>query len=221
MDDLYRSILDHHNLLHVGAPGQIIHLGDYIDRGTHGIEVIDRLMHGLPSVSTICLLGNHEAMMLKCLETDDWKVWSSWLYNGGGETLRNLGLSSRPGGCDPVELQKALGNERIAWLRALPLYHVAGRYLFVHAGIVPGIPIDRQNPKDLLWIRSRFLESGADHGHIVVHGHTASDGPVVRPNRICVDTGAASNGDLTAAVLTGTAPPLFLRAVGDHGKSGN
>lgn len=93
-----------------------------------------------------------------------------------------------------------------------------GRYLFVHAGIVPGRPIAEQRAKDLLWIRSRFLDSDADHRHIVVHGHTPGDAPIVRPNRICVDTGATSNGCLTAAVLDGDAPPLFLQARGSPGR---
>ena len=135
-------------------------------------------------------------------------------------TLESLGVSLRFGGCDPATLGHALGAERIAWLKSLPLYRVAKPYLFVHAGIAPGVPLAEQRPADLLWIRSRFLESEADHGYIVVHGHTPGDAPVVKPNRVCVDTGATSNGLLTAAVLDGTDRPIFLCAEGRPGRRG-
>ena len=121
---------------------------------------------------------------------------------------------------DPDELLASLGEERVAWLRSLPLSRSVAPYFFVHAGIVPGVPIDEQEPKDMLWIRSRFLESDEDHGCIVVHGHTPGDEPVVKANRICIDTGATSNGLLTAVVLDGAAAPMFLRAVGRPGKNG-
>jgi serine/threonine protein phosphatase 1 len=102
----------------------------------------------------------------------------------------------------------------LAWLRALPLSYVAGDYLFVHAGIAPGVPLEAQQQKDLLWIRAPFLDSVADHGRMVVHGHTPGASPVVRRNRICVDTGAVQTGVLTAAVLDGSHPPRFLQTTG-------
>ena len=221
LTQLHEHILEHHRLLHAGVPGEIIHLGDYIDGGAHSIDVVDLLMRGFDDMSNTCLLGNHEAMMLDCLETDNRDVWYTWLTNGGDQTLDSLGISLRHGGYDPTQLSGALGKERILWLRSRPLYRIVDPYLFVHAGIAPGIPIEQQNPKDLLWIRTRFLESREDHGHIVVHGHTPGDDPVTRPNRICVDTGATSNGQLTAVVLAGSSAPLFLRATGPRGKTGN
>jgi len=80
---------------------------------------------------------------------------------------------------------------------------VIGDYLFVHAGIRPGLAMELQSPADLLWIRGDFLNSALEHGKIVVHGHTITDHPDVRPNRIGIDTGAFATGRLTCLVLEG------------------
>ncbi len=218
LEQLIGHIRDHHALLHDDEDGELICLGDYVDGGLHSMAVIDRLMNGIEGFRTTCLLGNHEAMLLECTETDNRQAWYTWLSNGGEETLHSLGVSLRFGGYDPVELTTALGPERLKWLKTLSLFERRGSYLFVHAGIAPGVPIERQAAKDLLWIRGRFLESDADHGFVVVHGHTPGDEPVVKPNRICLDTGATSNGILSAAVLANDIPPIFLRATGQAGK---
>ncbi len=177
-------------------------------------------MSGLAGFETTCLLGNHEAMLLECLATENRQAWVTWLSNGGEETLASFGVSLRFGGYDPNELGACLGEDRVAWLKSLPLCRTIAPYFFVHAGIAPGVPIYDQAPKDMLWIRSRFLESTEDHGYIVVHGHTPGDDPVVRPNRICIDTGATFNGQLSAVVLNKDADPVFLRATGRPGKGG-
>lgn len=218
--DLHEHIRDYHQLMHSGRDAELIHVGDYIDGGAHSREVIDRLMSCLDGFQMTCLLGNHEAMLLKCLATDNRQAWYTWLSNGGEETLASFGMSLRFGGYDPDELHASVGEDRVAWLKALPLYKAVEPYLFVHAGIAPGVPIDQQQSKDMLWIRSRFLDSEEEHGCVVVHGHTPGDEPVVRANRICIDTGATSNGLLTAAVLDGNASPAFLRAAGRPGKTG-
>ncbi len=178
------------------------------------------LMAGLDGFQTTCLLGNHEAMLLECLATDNRQAWYTWLSNGGEETVSSLGISLRFGGYAPKELADALGEVRVAWLKSLPLSRFVNPYFFVHAGIAPGVPLDQQCAKDMLWIRSRFLDSKVDHGCVVVHGHTPGDEPVVKNNRICLDTGATSNGRLTAAVLDGANAPLFLQANGRSGKAG-
>ena len=217
LDLLHEHIREHHGLLHAGNPGHIVYIGDYIDGGFDAPGVIDRLMAGLEGFTSTCLMGNHEAMMLDCLDTDNWRPWFDWLSNGGDQTLESLGVAFTTGAYDPSRLRDALGKARIAWLKARPLTHRIGAYLFVHAGIAPGVPLDEQNPQDLLWIRHRFLSSEADHGAIVVHGHTVSDDPQLRPNRIGIDTGATSHGCLTAAVLAGNAKPIFLQARGQPG----
>ncbi len=220
LQQLQEHIKEHHKFMHAQCDAHIVYVGDYIDGGAYSVEVIDCLMQGMMGWNSTCLLGNHEAMMLECLETDNREAWHTWLSNGGDETLASLGVSFRFGGYDPSVLKEALDEERIAWLRSLPLYKIIGPYLFVHAGIVPEVPIEEQQDKDLLWIRSRFLDSEIDHGHVVVHGHTPGDDPVVKFNRICVDTGATSNGQLTTAVLDGVNKPMFLRATGLAGKRG-
>ena len=220
LQQLHEHIKEHHNLMYAKWDAHIVYVGDYIDGGANSVEVIDCLMQGMTGWQTTCLLGNHEAMLLDCLETDDRDTWHTWLSNGGEDTCASLGISMLFGGYDPRVLQDALGQERIAWIRSLPLHEIIEPYLFVHAGIVPEIPIDEQKREDLLWIRSRFLDSEIDHGHVVVHGHTPGDEPVVKFNRICVDTGAISNGQLTVAVLDGVEKPMFLRASGRAGKTG-
>ncbi len=174
------------------------------------MKVIDRLMRGVPEFEVICLKGNHEGLMLRCLESSERDVWNNWLSNGGEATLNSFGVSLHFGGYDSQVLVEALGESRIAWLRSLPLYYRTEDFLFVHAGIVPGLPIEEQSENDLLWIRGRFLDSEEDHGVCVVHGHTPSDEPVVRFNRIGLDIGATSNGRLAAVVLARGKEPHFL-----------
>ena len=211
LDILIDHIRDYHGLVHAG-PAELMFLGDYVDHGPDSKGVIDRLMAGVDGFQTTCLLGNHEAMLLECLYTRNRLVWDTWISNGGSATLASLGVPHKDGDVDPDQLVSALGEDRIQWLDHLPLWQKRAGYIFVHAGIVPGVPVEDQLPKDLLWIRGRFLDSDADHGATVIHGHTPGDAPVIKPNRICVDTATASGGLLTAAVLTGEAEPVFLRA---------
>lgn len=186
---------------HPEADATIVHVGDYVDRGPDSLAVIDRLMSGVAGFETICLKGNHEAMMLACVGTDDRQTWSAWRANGGDATLRSMGLGGLFNRVDSTRLKQALGAARLAWLRSLPLTHRTADALFVHAGIVPGRPLELQEEEDLLWIRDGFLDSEADHGFLVVHGHTPMATPDRQPNRLGIDTGAVYTGRLTAAVL--------------------
>ena len=214
LEAMHERIDSHRRMNFADREAVLIHVGDYVDRGPDSIEVIDRLMRGVSGFGVVCLKGNHEDMMLACLDSDQRGPWLSWMGNGGGATLASLGVATRFGTYEPDTLREALGKERIAWLKALPLYHVAAPYLFVHAGILPGLPIEKQQEKDLLWIRSRFLDSEIDHGYRVVHGHTPSDAPEVRFNRIGIDTGAPITGTLTGVVLDGDQEPQFLAVHG-------
>ena len=103
--------------------------------------------------------------------------------------------------------------EHLTVLRGLPVTHSEADYHFVHAGIRPGVAVQEQSDHDQMWIRKRFLESQADHGAMVVHGHSIDPEPVVQPNRIGIDTGAYATGVLTCLVLDG-AQRHFLQAVG-------
>jgi serine/threonine protein phosphatase 1 len=164
----------------------------------------------------ICLLGNHEEILLNAL--DDTKAMANWLYNGGGETLLSYGVTARllGGEAGVIELQRgfrtALPASHLEFLASLPRSVAIAPYLFVHAGIRPGRPVEEQDPVDLVWIREPFLHSDADFGCIVVHGHTPAMHPEVRRNRINIDTGAVFTGCLTCLVLEGT-ERRFLQAV--------
>ncbi len=208
---MHARIADDHRSRHPDDEAVIVHIGDYVDRGPDSLGVIDRLMEGVEGFETVCLKGNHEAMMLACTQSDDSRLWSMWLGNGGDATLASLGLGRRLfGRHDADDLVQALGAERLAWLQALPLTYRAAGALFVHAGIIPGVPLERQDEQDLLWIRDRFLTSDADHGFLVVHGHTPMEAPDIQPNRLGIDTGAVFTGRLTAAVLGENQAPRFL-----------
>lgn len=220
-DDLLARLLDRiqseHQQNHPGKTGVLVYVGDYIDRGARSREVIDRVMRGVPGFETVCLKGNHEDLLLKCVDSDDMHHWGVWLGNGGDATAESFGLEVGLMDQDPAALALAVGSKRLKWLEGLKLSHRAGRYFFVHAGIVPGRALEDQIEKDLLWIRDRFLESDEDHGVVVVHGHTPSREPELKFNRIGVDTGATFWGQLTAVALSEGKEPTFLTVKGASG----
>lgn len=188
---------------------RIVCLGDYIDRGYHSKEVIDHLIAPPPDgFERICLLGNHEDYVLRFYESP--LEGTGWLANGGRETLMSYGVSLPPGRVTPDDMARArtdllarLPESHVAFLRSLKTHHVEGDYLFVHAGMRPGVSLDGQTAEDMLWIRSPFLTSDADFGHVVVHGHTVVEEPELRANRIGIDTGAYATGRLTGLALVG------------------
>jgi serine/threonine protein phosphatase 1 len=193
-----------------------VFLGDYVDRGPQSREVIDWMIAAPPvTEQRICLLGNHEDILLSAL--DDTSAMENWLFNGGGETLLSYGVTARALGGEAglIELQQgfraALPAAHLEFLASLRRSVSIAPYLFVHAGIRPGRAIEEQDPVDLVWIREPFLHSDADFGCVVVHGHTPATHPEVRHNRINIDTGAVFTGCLTCVVLEGT-ERRFLQA---------
>lgn len=190
------------------ARAVLIHVGDYVDRGPDSRAVIDLLLdEPVPGTTAIHLCGNHERMMLDF--HDKLHVGLPWLTNGGLATLASYGIATqgRLGWPDLRGLQAALQRElparHLAFLQGLKMAWNEGGYLFVHAGIRPGVALDRQRDEDLIWIREEFLESQRDHGKVVVHGHTIRSEPELRANRIGIDTGAFDSGRLTCLVLDG------------------
>ena len=185
----------------------IICLGDYIDRGDNSYGVIEHLMQEPPDpFERHCLIGNHEAFLLRFL--DDASVAANWLDNGGRETLSSYGVASPPwidrAGISEdmqADLCASLPASHEWFLRSLALSHREGDYFFVHAGVKPGVALDRQNPHDLMWIRDEFLRDHRDFGAVIVHGHSITSAPENLSNRIGVDTGAFASGHLTCAVL--------------------
>lgn len=151
----------------------------------------------LPKAAVITLVGNHETMMLDAEDPRSAEgAMEFWLENGGAETLASYGATPRD--ADPFA---RIPEQHLEFLRHCPLRFQAGDYLFVHAGIRPGVSIDRQDPFDLLWIREPFLSHDGTLEKIVVHGHSPAKEPEVRPHRIGIDTGACFGGPLTCLVL--------------------
>jgi serine/threonine protein phosphatase 1 len=182
------------------ADATLVHLGDYVDRGPDSAGVVARLAEfsSPGGMQTINLMGNHEQMMLAALATGEPEATDLWLANSGGDALSSWSV---PRSALPKEWAAYLPKPHLIFLRDLAVRHEIGGYLFVHAGIRPGIPLDRQSRHDQLWIREPFLSSTEPFGLVVVHGHTPKLAPVVRPNRIGIDTGAVMGGVLTCAVL--------------------
>jgi Calcineurin-like phosphoesterase len=187
------------------GPHRLVFVGDYVDRGPDSRGVIELLLELQRDAraEVVCLRGNHEAMMLDAAATNDEDLW---LLNGGGATLASYGARGA------LDMPPA----HLDWVAALPLWFDDGQRLFVHAGINPSLPLDRQAEWDLLWIREPFLSSRRDFGRLIVHGHTplASGIPDLRANRLNIDTAAVFGGPLTAAVFEDghTGPVAFLSA---------
>lgn len=185
---------------------RIILIGDIVDRGPASAAIVDRCMTFTARTDTFVVLkGNHEAMMVDSLR-GNFIALALWLRHGGNAALRSWGVPDEliTGGASPQLIRAArecVPAEVIAWMAALPLMRQIGDYLFVHAGIRPGRPIDQQVAEDLLWIRREFLDSEADEGVVVVHGHTISETVTIRPNRIGIDTGAYRSNILSAIAL--------------------
>ncbi len=186
----------------------LLFVGDLIDRGPSSAQVLERVRtYRRPGVRTVFLLGNHEEVLLRILGGDSAPI-ASWLKFGGAECIASYGA-------DPQGLAQARDADVLAEVRrVIPRTHVEflqsfadtcrfGDYLFVHAGIRPGVELDLQQQSDLRWIRAPFLLDGSDHGFVVVHGHTITKGVDEQPNRIGIDTGAYRSGVLTALAIEG------------------
>lgn len=193
-----------------GSRKVVVYLGDYVDRGMQSCEVLDFLLdQPLAGFETVYLMGNHERALLDFLA--DSRIATDWMSYGGDATLYSYGVGLEGPRTNPgvlLQLQERFRENLPArheqFLRALALFHVEGDYMFTHAGVKPGVPVERQQEADLLWIRDEFLESDANFGKVVVHGHTITRNPEVKRNRIGIDTGAFASGKLTCLVLEGT-----------------
>ncbi|MEO8927592.1 MAG: metallophosphoesterase family protein [Caulobacteraceae bacterium] len=202
---------------HAGATSHtVICLGDYVDRGPDAKGVVETLITLTEGPSWICLKGNHEAMMTLALTTRRWSAVEHWTTNGGDRTLQSYGGEAR------------IPATHLAWLEALPLYRLDAHRLYVHAGVAPGVPVENQDERTLLWIRGAFLAApAAALPRHVVHGHTPRwrgkpdpARPEILPHRTNLDTGAVFTGVLSVGVFEdGRAggPVEVLRVVGESG----
>jgi serine/threonine protein phosphatase 1 len=183
-----------------------VFLGDVVDRGPMSAQVVERLRtYSHPRATTHFIMGNHEEVMLKVIAGDK-DLLSSWLRFGGRETLASYGVDSK--GLKKLEsdelserLRTAIPESHRTFLSGFSDSISFGDYVFVHAGIRPGVDLAEQTQSDLRWIREPFLSDETKHGFIVVHGHTITNSVDVADNRIGVDTGAYSTGVLTALAI--------------------
>ena len=185
----------------------VILLGDLIDRGPDSAGVIAAARSWGRQRRVRILLGNHEEMLLRALDSDE--VMRQFLRYGGRETV--LSYLPDPEAYHRADLaaaralmQAAIPDEDLDFIRAFEDSITIGDYLFVHAGVHPDTALDEQRTGDLRWIREPFLSHAGSFGPVVVHGHTITEHPVVRHNRIGLDTGAYRSGRLTALGLQGT-----------------
>lgn len=185
----------------------IIFLGDIIDRGPDSARVIRSLRALSGQKKATVLLGNHEDAMLRVIDGEP-GMMTQWLKFGGDATLQSFGITPPEDVSDYTratkEMREAIPENYVEWLRRRPISVRSGDYLFCHAGIRPGVELNRQKTQDMLWIRDEFLASDETHGVVVVHGHSISPDVELRHNRIGIDTGAYKTGVLTAAFLIGS-----------------
>jgi serine/threonine protein phosphatase 1 len=206
LDKMHQAVVRHAAAAHP-AENHIIYLGDYVDRGLQVKEVIDILVSDpLPEFKSVFLKGNHEEMMLDFLT--DGEGFEDWISLGGQVTLLSYGVTPAGHSQHPVRPE----DIRLKFLEALPKAHYdfllnlkiscqVGDYLFVHAGLRPGIPLERQDPQDCIRIREPFLSNPKNLGLRVVHGHHITARPEILAQRIGVDTGAYATGRLSCVCL--------------------
>jgi serine/threonine protein phosphatase 1 len=211
--DLLKALTDHILEDAEGAPVRsdltVIGLGDYVDRGPDSKAVISQLIALAHSAATTrFLMGNHEEAMLTFLH--DPAIGPTWCEFGGRETLWSYGVeppSRSATDADWAQASKALGAalpaDHRAFLESLEICCEIGDYFFVHAGVRPGVPLDQQSQRDMLWIRQEFLDHAGRWPKVIVHGHTPTETVVVTPARIGIDTGAYATSVLSALRLEG------------------
>jgi serine/threonine protein phosphatase 1 len=198
----------------VELPATLVTLGDYVDRGPDGRQVIERLMGGFDDEGwrLICLKGNHEDIMRQTcrgIAPDcDW-----WLTNGGGATLLSYGQHEG----DEVDVT-VIPDEHLRWIEGLPLMHVDKHRIFVHAGVDPDLPLEGQDPEDVIWKIYDDRDEGGHGQRHVVHGHHQhASGPILKKNRTNLDTFAWYTGRLVIGVFDDETPGGPLEILEAHG----
>jgi serine/threonine protein phosphatase 1 len=196
------------------ADWRAIHLGDYVDRGNDSRGVIEFLIRRMEDDPRhLALMGNHDERFAMFLR--DVAEWTNFINFGGQETALSYGVDLRAYG-DAASahrsLRAAVPDDHIYFLDQLPYCVTFGDFFFCHAGIRPGVALERQTRDDLLWIRKEFHAHEGLHPKVIVHGHTPVAAPDVRPNRVNLDTLAFDSGELSVLVVEGREKRLFATA---------
>jgi serine/threonine protein phosphatase 1 len=206
--DLLRSAVDAISGHVDRAPFRVVFLGDYVDRGPDSRGVLDFLIELQREWPVVCLKGNHEELMLQAVTQPGGGRLGRWLEYGGRNTLKSYGLTPES------DLHEGIPKEHLRWMAGLPRTTGDRHRIYVHAGLMPGTPVHRQNEQTCLWIRERFLQAraGEFEAH-VVHGHTpvwegkpeASE-PELLEHRTNLDTAAFATGVLSVAIFESDTP---------------
>lgn len=210
--------IDERNDLAAGQEPVLVLVGDFVDRGDQSAEVL-RCVHALSQdvPNVVCLMGNHERMMLDFIDKPA-EAGPRWLRYGGLQTLASFGVGGVTENAPATmlasaaeSLRDALGLDLESWIRDLPYFWVSGNLVVTHAALDPDLPLEVQSEQNMLWGHPDFMRRGRSDGLWVAHGHTVVDMPVVSQGRISVDTGAVFTGRLTAALLRPGAEPEFIQ----------
>lgn len=198
----------------------VILLGDLVDRGPDSAGVIDRVRRWKTARTVRILAGNHEEMFLESFT--DLNILRHFLKHGGRETVLSYGVDQRLYNEASLEELQQIMRRHVPdadrkFLESFEEYITLGDYAFVHAGINPGLPLEAQTRRDMLWIRDPFLGFAGPHSHVIVHGHTIAEHVEERSNRIGIDTGAYRYGRLTALVLEGSDQRYIQSVKGEDG----
>ena len=199
--------IDWDSVDHPGFRDIEVFIGDYVDRGPSSSDVVTQLLQRSEFRETVFLRGNHEQLLVAFLQ--DHTVLDHWQQVGGRETLVSYGLQPglRPSRQERIELcaslNRMLPRSHRDFFNKLRDFYICGDYFFVHAGVRPGVALSHQNDDDLLWIRNEFLEYRGDFEKVVVHGHTPVMEPEILSQRINIDTGAYTTGNLTCLAFEG------------------
>lgn len=215
---LHAMILTDHDAAAPSISATVVFLGDYVDRGNDSKQVVEFLCQKpFDDFQHIFLLGNHEQAFIDFMGNPE--VGGDWFRFGGIATALSYGAIELNEDPHPLQygqirdnLERNVPTHHLEFLQELNFSYEAGDYLFVHAGVYPGIPLEKQSRDDLIWIRDEFLKSRHDHGKIIVHGHSITQKPDNRKNRIGIDTGAYASNILTCLVLEGSSR-RFLQTI--------
>lgn len=219
LDALFEKIVEDAFRFSDNRQMRVIFLGDYVDRGDNSKDVLDRLVLVKERLAdqTTFLAGNHEAALLGFLR--DPVKNSNWLEFGGRQTLVSYGIAppkstdNRPELHDVRDSFQQAISDHLPFLQSLQRYVQSGDVIFVHAGLDPKLPVDRQTDDALLWGNSSFLERNGYPDLRVVHGHYDAYDPVITDTRVCVDTGAYYSGRLTAIRLDDNERLISVNAI--------
>ena len=208
LKQIHKKILDKSN--NTSDNKLLIYLGDYIDRGSKIKETIQALLDFQPNnFQQIFLLGNHEQMMLDFINNVPDSLYL-WILNGGDETLNSYGIKETAFYKNQTKNNEMIRNElvnnipkdHLQFFNNLSLFHQWGEYFFVHAGIDPEIPLEKQDKNTLIWQRRRkFLANTKMFEKIIVHGHTPQPKVENLENRINLDTGAFYTEILSCLII--------------------